>query len=741
MKRLLLLLLLIPCLLQAQVGIIRKQLPSTVFNQTIPFGSLILIESTNLVYSVKKLTGLKADSALSNYILNSDYQIVNKTVFDNYLYKPGIAGGQTTIGGTAVTDVLKLQGTTGNGTATSPAVQFLTGNSGATVAGTILNNGNVGIGTTGPIRMLTIAGATSAILLDGTNSLIDIDRGSTSSAGETRYLTAGVQKWYTGISNDVVAGDGGEFFIGQSAGGQNANLWIETNGNVGISTTAPFYKIDIAGALRLQSTNKLRFGGTTGVGTDYLFASATGTIETASVLKSTVTTGTAPFVIASTTVNANLNSEFLQGHHADYFQTALTNPVTGTGATGQVAFWNGTSTQTGDNGLFWDNTNKRFGVETVTPIANFQVNQTITGIGTVSNSAGGTAVTGVGTQFLNTFKVGDSITIGGQTVAITAVLTDTTLTTGAITNLNSGVAYSLIGGNRFGVYGNGNVGIGIDSKFILGDFIGDKFNWIKNDYSNSLTWGAEAFVLGASASGFVFTNGEDNTPLAWLNSTGLGIGTVPSEQIHITGKFKSELATGTAPFEIDSKTTVVNLSCDSLDGFDQNHIIADSLKGFTTSSYEKVIYYSRLAANDTTRSYGTADPITGFTTGTLAAGTYIYEVVINHSLGTINANSCFIVIDHGNQTNQSCTYTYSPDGSKYDAEISTEVQTTGSISTNYMTAMASTGTGTGSIIIHGTITTNAAGQIRVNQVLTADPTLGVGLVCLKYSTFKVTQIQ
>ena len=48
-------------------------------------------------------------------------------------------------------------------------------------------------------------------------------------------------------------------------------------------------------------------------------------------------------------------------------QNTLTNPVTGTGANGQVAFWNGTNSQTGDNGLFWDNTNKRLGVGTASP--------------------------------------------------------------------------------------------------------------------------------------------------------------------------------------------------------------------------------------------------------------------------------------------------------------------------------------------------------------------------------------
>jgi hypothetical protein len=48
-------------------------------------------------------------------------------------------------------------------------------------------------------------------------------------------------------------------------------------------------------------------------------------------------------------------------------QDVLTNPITGTGTSGQVAFWSGTGTQTGDSGLFWDNTNKRLGIGTNVP--------------------------------------------------------------------------------------------------------------------------------------------------------------------------------------------------------------------------------------------------------------------------------------------------------------------------------------------------------------------------------------
>jgi len=121
------------------------------------------------------------------------------------------------------------------------------------------------------------------------------------------------------------------------------------------------------------------------------------------------------------------------------------------------------------NNVAWENTtgNTYFGttsgnvgIGTMTPTSIFQVNQPTTGMGVVTNSAGGTAVTGTNTQFTNTFKVGDTITIGGQTVAISAIGSNTSMTTAAITNANTSAAYTLTGGNRFVVSGNGNVGIG-----------------------------------------------------------------------------------------------------------------------------------------------------------------------------------------------------------------------------------------------------------------------------------------
>jgi hypothetical protein len=56
------------------------------------------------------------------------------------------------------------------------------------------------------------------------------------------------------------------------------------------------------------------------------------------------------------------------------YQSALTNPVTGTGTSGQVAYFNGTSTVTGSANLFWDAVNSRLGVGTNAPSYLIDVN-------------------------------------------------------------------------------------------------------------------------------------------------------------------------------------------------------------------------------------------------------------------------------------------------------------------------------------------------------------------------------
>jgi len=77
--------------------------------------------------------------------------------------------------------------------------------------------------------------------------------------------------------------------------------------------------------------------------------------------------------------------------------------VSGTGANGQVAFWSGTGTQSGDSNLFWDNVNKRLGVGTNAPLSPVHIKSNVTGTAT-SNfriDNGGTASNEVSLEFFS----------------------------------------------------------------------------------------------------------------------------------------------------------------------------------------------------------------------------------------------------------------------------------------------------------------------------------------------------
>lgn len=57
-----------------------------------------------------------------------------------------------------------------------------------------------------------------------------------------------------------------------------------------------------------------------------------------------------------------------------------TGTVTGTGTTGQVTYWNGASTITGSNNLFWDTANNRLGINNTTPGASIDVHSAVSSI-------------------------------------------------------------------------------------------------------------------------------------------------------------------------------------------------------------------------------------------------------------------------------------------------------------------------------------------------------------------------
>jgi hypothetical protein len=125
--------------------------------------------------------------------------------------------------------------------------------------------------------------------------------------------------------------------------------------------------------------------------------------------------------------------------------------VSGTGANGQVAFWSGTGSQTGDNGLFWDNTNKRLGVGTNAPSQRLHI---FDSAGLANNT------------FLMTSAVGRANIISFQ---------NTTLTTqGAIISTGSSWAFGTYLQNQLNIAGgSGGVGIRVSSPQNINFYAGN----------------------------------------------------------------------------------------------------------------------------------------------------------------------------------------------------------------------------------------------------------------------------
>ena len=180
--------------------------------------------------------------------------------------------------------------------------------------------------------------------------------------------------------------------------------------------------------------------------------------------KSQVTTGsTSTVTINWTPVPGAYSYQIWRGTATNtqtVFATSTTNSYTDTGTMGNGTISASNTTQLG----YISNTNTFLGSGNVSvggyvSTSLFNVNQPSIGPGTVTTS--GITVTGTGTQFANTFKVGDTITIKGIGYTISAIGVGVeTLTTGTLPTIATATCYTLTGGTKFSVYGNGNIAFG-----------------------------------------------------------------------------------------------------------------------------------------------------------------------------------------------------------------------------------------------------------------------------------------
>ncbi|MFZ2777676.1 MAG: FISUMP domain-containing protein, partial [Candidatus Moraniibacteriota bacterium] len=172
--------------------------------------------------------------------------------FTQYAFLAGRSGGQIITGGTAANDTLVFKAnaaTTGN-TLTNIGMQFKVGDSAATNALTILNNGNVGIGTTSPQGILEIQGASPVSIIGRPST----DSGSESitfggSCSTCNNLQGGMRLTRNPVDAAWDLGLGGTVF-GQ---GSTINaLTILGGGNVGIGTTSPSALFSVGATSQFQ---------------------------------------------------------------------------------------------------------------------------------------------------------------------------------------------------------------------------------------------------------------------------------------------------------------------------------------------------------------------------------------------------------------------------------------------------------------------------------------------------------
>ena len=302
----------------------------------------------------------------------------------------------------------------------------------------------------------------------GSNSAIGYDSGRFISGGVTPNTITNNSVYLGALTKANASSETNQIVIGYDATGIGSNSVVLGNdsitktalkGNVGIGTTAPSTLLHLHKdqntdtELRVQNSSDL--------------SSATATINLVGSQGSTLVLQANP-----TTVAAPDATRALIKSTANVFGINLKAEST----VGTLQFYTGGGAAANERLRITAAGN--LGIGTTSPTSNLTVAQSTTGVGTISVGAAGTTITGVGTQFLNTFAVGQTITSAGQTLTISAIASDTSMTISPAAGAAiSGQAYTLVGGTRFSVAGNGKVGIGAN-VFLERD--GDNFLALRN---------------------------------------------------------------------------------------------------------------------------------------------------------------------------------------------------------------------------------------------------------------------
>jgi hypothetical protein len=228
------------------------------------------------------------------------------------------------------------------------------------------------------------------------------------------------------------------------------------------------------------------------------------------------------------------------------YQAALTNPVTGTGASGYVAFWDSASSITGESNLFWDATNNRLGISISTPRVSLDVEGAILTrytASTLSNKLSGLfAQSGSNIETAFGFLIQDGFAFQGSwdgnndMLSVRAATIDGSLGSLVASINTAGVGFfasNLTATNYIANLGN-------DSRVFTTTGATTGYQYADmNNTSGRIVWGIEGSTAGTIAVGSlayaavvqsavptsVLQLGVDGTIRATFTSTAIGFGT------------------------------------------------------------------------------------------------------------------------------------------------------------------------------------------------------------------------
>jgi len=420
----------------------------------------------------------------------------------------------------------------------------------------------------------------------------DADRIAAQAAASTATTQAGIATTQAGIAT-TKAGEASASAAAALASETDAETAASTaTTQAGIATTQAGIATTQAGIATTQAGNAL-----TSANNAAASAAAAAQVGTSTPLTG-FSTGANSTILATDTI--------LQGFNKT--QGQINARVSGTGTSGQVAFWSGTGTQTGDNGFFRQSATGSIGIGTNTPRKSTFFNTTLT--------IESTGITG-------TELVGTQTGLTGTVSAITFINNSSTDTTfqkrlAQITVVNSGSVNS--GDLSLGVFdagtfrqpifikANGNVLINtttdagfrldvngtarVSGDFKLGD--GSQRNII-GPLNNSLGIYSSP---NSTTEGILFSTDDGATVEMFLQDGGnLGIGTItPTFKLDVNGTARVQgVLTATA----DAVVNGVNIGVGGGAIGSNTRVGLNALNGNTTGASNTAIGWRSLQTNST----------------------------------------------------------------------------------------------------------------------------------------------